>query len=119
MTEHNDFNMRAAKRAGLGPDETGHFPSRVPAGPDRGLLLKSPSHPTFFKSVEADQALGFDLFEKGGKLFSFQEPPNVFFNRLPEDEVQGLVQQSRTANETPPLSGIATLLRDVLLGQMQ
>ena len=48
----------AARRAGLGPDETGHWPSRIPDGPNEGLILKSPDHDTFSETVEKEKALG-------------------------------------------------------------
>ena len=52
------YDYDAARRAGLGPDETGHWPSRIPDGPNEGLILKSPDHDTFSETVEKEKALG-------------------------------------------------------------
>ena len=84
-----DFDMKSALAAGLSADKTGHFPSRVPSGPNEGLILKSSTHPTFLKTVNADRALGFVMYEKAGRLYSFKDgAPNASFRKLSEGEIK-------------------------------
>lgn len=103
-----DYDYRSAAAAGLTAGETEHWPSRVPSGPNEGLILKSPAHPTFFKTIEADRAIGFNLFQKGGRLFSFKgEPPSGDFVRLSDQEVAGLLGQAPPTFPSPgPLAGL-------------
>lgn len=68
------YNYKAAKAAGLQPDSTGHWPSRVPSS---GLLLKSVKHPTFNKTIEGEKAAGYSIYSKGDSLFSFPKDSTV------------------------------------------
>jgi len=69
----NLYNMEAAKKAGLKPDKTGHWGSRVPAGKSRGLILKDEKHPTFHKTIAAEGAAGYKVYKntKTKALHSF------------------------------------------------
>lgn len=50
--EGGGYDYASAREYGLEPDETGHWPSRVP---ETGLLLKGKRRPTWHKTVEADE----------------------------------------------------------------
>lgn len=61
------YNFKEAERAGLGPDETGHWPSR---NPDTGEILKGRRHPTIGRTKAAEKRLGFKMKKKKGVYFS-------------------------------------------------
>ena len=67
MPRRKDYDYESAIRAGLKPDETGHWPSRVP---ETGKILKSPKHETFNKTIDAEVELGYDFYRKGTELYS-------------------------------------------------
>lgn len=76
--------MNTALAYGLQPTD-GHWPSRIPSGPLEGLLLKAPDHPTFYKTVMEDQKLGYSLWQKDGRLYSFPVDPGGAFTPVPND----------------------------------
>lgn len=60
-TNDNDYDMRAAYRAGMEPmwneeDRSYHLGSR---DPQSGRILKAPHHPTFLKALLEDASLGY------------------------------------------------------------
>ena len=60
-TNDNDYDMRAAYKAGMEPqwseeDKSYHLRSR---DPESGRILKSPHHPTFLKALVEDAKLGY------------------------------------------------------------
>ena len=61
------YNMNELK------DATGHMPSRVPDGPEEGLLLKGIDHPTFGDTVTEELKLGNKVFmnKETGRVYSF------------------------------------------------
>lgn len=73
LISDKSYDYDSAIAAGLGPDKTGHWPSRVPSGSSRGLILKSEDHPTFQKTIEGEKAAGYTLYRHKltGRLFSF------------------------------------------------
>jgi len=74
----NLYDYEAAGRAGLKPDKTGHWPSRVPAGPEEGLLLKHETHPTFGMTIEKEEAAGYKIYRSPeGRLYSFPQGKKV------------------------------------------
>ena len=66
--EGDGYDYVTALAAGLGPDATGHWPSRHP---ESGQILKGKKHKTFHKAVEADTQLGYEI-QKGpdGRYYS-------------------------------------------------
>jgi hypothetical protein len=48
-----------------GPDR--HMGSRVP---QTGLILKSPDHPTFYKTIQGERAAGYEMYLKNGRIYS-------------------------------------------------
>ena len=87
-----DFDIVTSRAAGDVPDATGHLASRDPR---TGLLLKSPLHETFFKTIEVDRSLGMKFFSKNGRIFSLPERPNKDFKPVPEDVLNSFVNMSR------------------------
>ncbi len=82
MTKHrfdpegSGFDHEGARRAGIGPNASGHFPSRVP---ETGLILKGRKHPTFNKTLRAERARGLIVRKgKGGRYFSNPPGRNPF-----------------------------------------
>jgi hypothetical protein len=62
------YDFKSAKRAGLKPDKTGHWPSR---DPKTGLLLKGRGHPTWHKTVEGEKKVGYEIYKaKNGRYYS-------------------------------------------------
>ena len=62
------YDFKSAKRAGLKPDKTGHWPSR---DPKTGLLLKGRGHPTWHKTVEGERKAGYEIYKaKNGRYYS-------------------------------------------------
>ena len=66
--EGSGYDYASAEAAGLGPDETGHWPSR---NPETGQILKGRKHPTFHKTVEGEAQAGYEIYKgKDGKYYS-------------------------------------------------
>lgn len=66
--EGDGYDFQNAEKYNLTPDETGHYPSRVP---ETGLLLKGKNHPTFSKTLEAEKKLGYEVYKgKDGRYYS-------------------------------------------------
>jgi chaperonin GroES len=67
------YDYESALAYGLKPDETAHWPSRIPGGQHEGLLLKAENHPTFNLTVEAERVLGNSIYKDvdSGRLYSF------------------------------------------------
>lgn len=64
------FDTETALRAGLTPDNTGHFQSVLPIQPGLGLILKGRSHPSFLLTEQGERKLGNSIIEFGGRLYS-------------------------------------------------
>ena len=70
------YDYATAKMAGLSPNEEGHWPSRVPSGPLKGLILKGRRHETWHKTVERDKRLGYGITKDPNtkRYFSREDP---------------------------------------------
>ena len=66
--EGEGYDYEGAKKAGLSPDETGHWASR---DPETGLILKGAGHETFQKTLDGEKEAGYEV-EKGedGRYYS-------------------------------------------------
>jgi hypothetical protein len=69
-SRRDKYDYEAARQAGLRPDETGHWPSRVPHGPNEGLILKLPGHPTLDQTRQAEETAGYRLVKRDGRMWS-------------------------------------------------
>lgn len=65
--EGDSYDFESAIAAGLGPDETDHWPSRVP---QTGLLLKGRNHPTFHKTQAGEERMGNTIYKFQGRYYS-------------------------------------------------
>jgi hypothetical protein len=67
--EGGEYDMKAAKKAGEKPDETGHWPSR---NPRTGRIYKGRRHPTWHKTVEGEKKQGLEIYKdkKDGYYYS-------------------------------------------------
>ena len=72
-----DYDYESAESAGLGPGKKGHWPSRVPSGPKRGLILKPEGHKTFGETLKGEAQAGMTIYRKGGRLYSFPKNRKV------------------------------------------
>jgi hypothetical protein len=61
------YNYEAAEKAGIKPDETGHWASR---NPDTGEILKGNKHPTMPLTKRGEKEAGYKMYRKDGKWFS-------------------------------------------------
>lgn len=82
--EGSGYDYATARRHGLEPDKSGHWPSRVP---QTGQILKGRKHPTFHKTEDAEKKIG-NVIRKGedGGYFSNNpapKPKKVFPTRHP------------------------------------
>ena len=68
--EGSDYDYVSALAAGVRPDKTGHWPSR---DPQTGLILKGRKHPTFHKTIKADEELGYRMIRKDGRYYSIKK----------------------------------------------
>ena len=69
--EGEGYDYDTARRSGLSPDESGHWPSRDPS---TGQLLKGARHPTWDKTIEAEERLGNRVTRgEGGRYFSHED----------------------------------------------
>ena len=69
--EGDGYDYATAEKYGLGPDESGHYPSRVP---ETGQLLKAINHPTFHLTEQAEEKLGNIIFKgKDGFYYSLSK----------------------------------------------
>jgi len=65
--DSDGYDYETAKKMGISPDESGHWPSRVP---ETGLILKGAKHPTFYKTEEEEKRLGYQIVKKDGRYYS-------------------------------------------------
>lgn len=65
--EGEGYDYESAKIFKIGPDETGHWPSRVPS---TGLLLKGRKHKTWPLTVEGETSAGYKIIFKNGRYYS-------------------------------------------------
>lgn len=66
--EGSGYDYETAKKYGLSPDKTGHWPSRDPS---TGQILKGRKHPTFHKTLEGEKKAGYRIHKgKDGKYYS-------------------------------------------------
>jgi len=67
------YDYESAKKYGIEPDETGHYPSRVS---ETGQILKGKQHPTFNKTIQGEEKLGYKIAknDKDGRYYSYKEP---------------------------------------------
>jgi hypothetical protein len=72
-----DYYMDDAIAAGIEPED-GHWASRVPNGPNRGMILKKPHHPTFHKTLKGEKAAGMKWFYRpdNGRYYTFPDGEN-------------------------------------------
>lgn len=68
--EGSGYDYETAERSGLGPDETGHWPSR---DPQSGQILKGRKHPTFKLTVEGEKKAGY-VIKKGSDNRYYSHP---------------------------------------------
>ncbi len=106
--EGSGYDYESATAAGLAPDETGHWPSRVPK---TGQILKGTKHPTFYKTVAGEKAAGYRIDKgAGGRYFSQQERPPYGFAPGKELDPEGFGTRDEQIGD-PSLS--KAKLRDV------
>lgn len=82
-TNNDDYDMRAAYKAGMKPewnneDKAYHLGSRDPKS---GRILKAPNHPTFLKALITDSSLGYyPTTDANGNTYTNTWKANEFAN---------------------------------------
>ncbi len=61
------YDYETAKKSGIKPDETGHWPSRDPKS---GKLLKGRKHPTWNLTEKGERQAGYNIIKKNGRYYS-------------------------------------------------
>lgn len=61
------YNYTGAAKAGIKPDETGHWASR---NPYTGEILKGRKHPTIGLTRKGEKEAGYKITKKNGTLYS-------------------------------------------------
>lgn len=98
--EGTGYDEYTAKQYKLGPDETGHWPSRAPLTRRQafdlglpqgsGIILKGRGHPTFDKTIEGEREAGYQIVQRYGRYYSV---PNSSFDPTP-----GAIKEMTDAN---------------------
>ena len=65
--EGTGYDYESAEKAGLGPDSSGHWPSRVP---ETGLLLKGRKHKTWHMTEAGEKKAGYKIVKRKGRYYS-------------------------------------------------
>jgi hypothetical protein len=107
-----DYYMDDAVAAGIEPED-GHWPSRVDRGPNTGMILKKPHHPTFHKTLKGEKAAGMKWYYRpdNGRYYTF--PAN-----MPLQDPEGrYVEQEPSAEEMR--SSLTTLEREQYRAQIK
>ena len=104
-----DYYMDDAIAAGIEPED-GHWASRIPNGPNRGMILKKPHHPTFHKTLKGEKAAGMKWFYRpdNGRYYTFPAGDNPG---------EGYVEQEPSAEEMR--SSLTTLEREKYRAQIK
>lgn len=77
--ESSDYDYETAKRYKMGPDETGHWGSRVELGEEdlpedmpkgTGLMLKGAGHETWDKALTGEEEAGYNVVKRGKRYYS-------------------------------------------------
>lgn len=69
--EGTGYDYASAKKAGLKPDATGHWPSR---DPKTGQILKGQKHPTYHKTTAGEKKAGYKIRKgSGGRYYSSKD----------------------------------------------
>jgi len=58
--EGDDYDYITAAQFAIRPDETGHWPSRIP---ETGQILKGRKHKTFHLTEEGEEAAGYQIYK--------------------------------------------------------
>jgi len=68
--EGEGYDYETAKRYGIMPDSTGHWPSREPI---TGQLLKGRKHETYHKTLKGEKEHGFTVLKgQDGRYYSIK-----------------------------------------------
>lgn len=96
--EGSGYDYETARKAGLGPDASGHWPSRDPKS---GQILKGRGHETFNLTEEGEKKAGMRIRKgEGGRYFSEKDESGAYtFGR---GAVQGAILD--------PVEGIGQLI---------
>ena len=68
--EGEGYDIETAKKYGITPDKTGHYPSRIP---QTGLILKGRKHKTWSLTEEGEKKAGYKIKKIGDRYFSIKE----------------------------------------------
>lgn len=109
--EGSGYDFASAERAGLTADSTEHWPSRVPEGPNAGLLLKGRGHPTWDKTLAAEDSLGNSVMQGPDKRWYSYAPGEKPPWSTSEDEDPFDAYRKKYAPQAPQTPETGSLLR--------
>ena len=78
------YDYESARKAGLKPDETGHWPSREPKS---GLILKGKKHDTWGLTEEGESKAGYEIYK--GEEGRYYSRPMSKFRKFKEQQEAG------------------------------
>lgn len=80
--EGEGYDYETAYKYGLQPDETGHWPSRVP---QTGQILKGKKHKTWGLTEQGEKEAGYKIEKRDDRYYSTKIAPDI----LSDEEMQG------------------------------
>lgn len=84
--EGDGYDMDTALKAGMKPDDTGHWSSREP---ESGLILKGRKHKTFHLTIEGEQKAGYKIVKgEDGRYYSHPKTEDDYM----QEEVERMQQ---------------------------
>ena len=80
------YDYETAEKYGITPDESGHWPSRVP---EPGQILKGRGHETFDKTAEGEKQAGYEIVKgEDGKYYSQKKKSPYSYELSPVEIVK-------------------------------
>ncbi len=106
--EGDGYDYATAEAAGLGPDETGHWPSRDPRS---GKILKGRGHETFSLTEQGEAEAGFEISQgEDGAYYSKPKPQAGLFDEYRARKKQAATQaQAAAQTHQAPGAGMVPL----------
>jgi hypothetical protein len=87
MATNSDYDYLNAILAGYGPDSTtGHWPTRVGSGPNKGLILKLINHESLLQGLLEEGKEGYNFWHKtpDDRLYTYDKLGDILSKRFAE-----------------------------------
>lgn len=103
--EGSGYDYETAEKYGIKPDETGHWPSRVP---ETGQILKGTKHDTFSKTIEGEEQSGYKI-KKGNDGRYYSMPKSAYDESNVSQKLEEIRNIKENPEPLPQLSGFRTV----------